>query len=276
MDQLLYLLVKESGDVFKIGVSVDPQKRSRVLPQRLDFGKSLQICFSNAKAVDVERSLHKFFCEHHKPFAHGDGKTEWFDIVALPLVVKFLEVNSTFFGCDIAPLKCHIRQQKLARPVAVLSHEELPLASYWAAHQHNMTVFEGLSLWVEGVTKHSSFVRFIHKPSKAGTKALWQGTHPMFPEVDRGIDPVPEIVVAEFSMYHPDSKKIKEIPPPAQFNYFMTFPRYGNLAVFSYDIENERDLLFVTFNLGILRREDGPYRNELVELLEKLGQSQQN
>ena len=64
----LYLLQNQSGDAFKIGVSLDPARRGAQLPQELNWGQSLQVPMRGGDAYKVESALH-----YMGSFAGGGG-----------------------------------------------------------------------------------------------------------------------------------------------------------------------------------------------------------
>lgn len=89
----VYLLVEEDGRAFKIGHSVDPAGRCKVLPNRIDYSRSLQFSFGGKQARAAERLLHFLFRKHRQVRPRCDGSTEWFGIECHDAAKRFLWVN---------------------------------------------------------------------------------------------------------------------------------------------------------------------------------------
>lgn len=77
----VYLLVDRTEFRFKIGVSINPIRRSQQLQQDFQLGMSLQAGFTQAKAYELERKLHLLNSHCQIPpeeLRHAPGSTEWF------------------------------------------------------------------------------------------------------------------------------------------------------------------------------------------------------
>lgn len=95
----LYLLVEVGSEAFKIGKADDPTRRAAVLPNRINFGRSLAFAFPAQHVIRAEKTLHFLFRKHrlaNRPRA--DGSTEWFRIEAFDDVKRFLWVNRALLG----------------------------------------------------------------------------------------------------------------------------------------------------------------------------------
>lgn len=89
----VYLLVHENDRMFKIGVSDEPMRRSRSLPQarRINWTRSRHVDLpSRDRAFEVEGALHKSLKPYSAKVFYGDGRTEWFRIEAFPLALSLL------------------------------------------------------------------------------------------------------------------------------------------------------------------------------------------
>ncbi|WP_454854041.1 GIY-YIG nuclease family protein [Rhizobium binxianense] len=96
--RLLYLLKSRDGEAFKIGVSLDPARRSAALPQAIDLSQSVQVNVTKGSAYKVEEVLHYLFRDRAKPMPFGAGYTEWFEIAAWPAVLDFLREHAERLG----------------------------------------------------------------------------------------------------------------------------------------------------------------------------------
>lgn len=64
--RFLYLLKSRDGEAFKIGVSLDPARRSAALPQAIDLSQSVQVNVAKGSAYKVEKVLHYLFRDRTK------------------------------------------------------------------------------------------------------------------------------------------------------------------------------------------------------------------
>jgi len=96
--RFLYLMKSRDGEAFKIGVSLDPARRSAALPQAIDLSQSVQVNVAKGSAYKVEEVLHYLFRDRTKPMPFGAGYTEWFEIAAWPAVLDFLRENAEQLG----------------------------------------------------------------------------------------------------------------------------------------------------------------------------------
>ena len=159
----LYLLVSSDGTIFKIGSSSNPLSRSADLPQSIDPERSFQFPVKEGDALRAEKSLQYLFRAYSNKEQSGDGKTEWFDIAALPLVLNFIDHNSARLGCGrkeylmearvgaighlMAPAKRRIEYEK-SRPK--LDKE---------VREHNKKVFDRLREFISSCGEHFFVIR---------------------------------------------------------------------------------------------------------------------
>jgi len=84
-NKFLYLMYNDTNKIHKIGISVDPQKRSRALSSSSGLRVTLKAMWKvDLYARDVERSLHHSL---------KDFRTlgEWFDLTSIETVVPLVE-----------------------------------------------------------------------------------------------------------------------------------------------------------------------------------------
>lgn len=94
----LYLLMSKDGDAFKIGVSANTKQRISVLPEEIEEAISYEYPVKDGDAYGTERILHHRFRDRRVKRPRGDGHTEWFDIAALPEVLRFISIHRTSLG----------------------------------------------------------------------------------------------------------------------------------------------------------------------------------
>ena len=105
-DEYLYLLINNEATAFKIGISIDPVRRSARLPQEINLGQSLQIAIQDGSARKVEGVLHYLFRSYSKEMPRGEGYTEWFSMEAWDAVLSYLSDNRSFLGTsDPTPIQ---------------------------------------------------------------------------------------------------------------------------------------------------------------------------
>ena len=139
----LYLLVNLEESAVKVGVSVNPRNRSAALPVPINFGRSLEVeLLDGSAARSVERMLHYLFRDRKRPMPYGDGHTEWFQIEALPEMVRFLEDQTERLGvAKVRPLSP--RPPQTQQPFSANRSRLELFARQWSkAPEHNAKVFD--------------------------------------------------------------------------------------------------------------------------------------
>ena len=89
----VYLLVDRDHYRFKIGVSIDPVRRSWALRQNFNLGTSVQAGYTRERAYDIERYLHALYSDLNIPRSAldwEDGSTEWFCFDCFPACRRIL------------------------------------------------------------------------------------------------------------------------------------------------------------------------------------------
>jgi len=89
----LYFLVDTQHSAFKIGISLDPLKRSRLIPEKIDIGRSLQFSCNKSQAHRFEKTIHFLFDSYRIEKTQGDGFTEWFSMDAFEKIKDFVLTN---------------------------------------------------------------------------------------------------------------------------------------------------------------------------------------
>lgn len=93
----MYFLVDAESLAFKVGVSANPIKRVLSLPEKIDFGKSLQFSCERSDVFRAEKTIHFLFSSDRFVKPAGDGYTEWFAIDAFEKIFDFVVGNQDKF-----------------------------------------------------------------------------------------------------------------------------------------------------------------------------------
>ena len=123
-EHYLYLLVSQAGDIFKIGISSRIKRRVEQFTQDVDFSRSYQFSGTRVAVVNAEKMLHGLYYRYRRPQPKGSGHTEWFDIIALPPALAFIEERREWMGLGLRePVRLEVdpetaRQLKARREAA--------------------------------------------------------------------------------------------------------------------------------------------------------------
>lgn len=192
----LYLLMHASGQSFKIGIAVTPYKRASVLPDDIDFSRSLESAVPNGSAKSVESILH-YLCRDLSLTAarvaageKGEGYTEWFHIDGLDRVKNILETHKALLGIEsLRPLMMPKPQDRpprgrdeddaQARRISNLAasaqrqdkaQRKQEQLNDWEARAkaHNLKVIQKLSQWIDKLRAADALVGLSVEPSELG------------------------------------------------------------------------------------------------------------
>jgi len=87
----IYIMHDKKTDNFKVGISVDPLKRALVLPNDIDFNKSVCSIGEDSLIKNAEKGVHRtFFSKNINHDNKFDGHTEWFCGSILKDVTNYL------------------------------------------------------------------------------------------------------------------------------------------------------------------------------------------
>lgn len=84
----LYFLVATNGQEFKIGASLNPERRLAQLPESIDIVRSYK--FTCGEPKRAEKVLHLLFKNSQIVKSRGDGFTEWFSMDCFDLANKLI------------------------------------------------------------------------------------------------------------------------------------------------------------------------------------------
>ena len=85
----VYFGVAEDRSGFKVGVSLNPFKRTSNFPEKIDLANSFQFSCQRSDAFRAEKSIHFLFDKYRLNKDKSDGYTEWFDFSAFDEIQKF-------------------------------------------------------------------------------------------------------------------------------------------------------------------------------------------
>ena len=105
----VYLLVDRKEHRFKIGMSIDPVQRARLLGQDFNLSMSVQAGFTRKQAYELERRLHSTYRDlniDRRVMGRIDGCTEWFQFDCFPACRAVLRDAAALVPlCRIIPAK---------------------------------------------------------------------------------------------------------------------------------------------------------------------------
>jgi hypothetical protein len=93
----VYFGVAEDRSGFKVGVSLNPFKRTSNFPEKIDLANSFQFSCQRSDAFRTEKSIHFLFEKYRLDKDKHDGYTEWFYFSAFDEVFKFVIHNQDKF-----------------------------------------------------------------------------------------------------------------------------------------------------------------------------------
>lgn len=88
----LYMLYDKDSDGVKVGISNNPKNRAEVLPQNIDYDKSICVIGKAKHIKKAEKGVHNTFYQvninHNNSF---DGHTEWFEGTSSERIREYIE-----------------------------------------------------------------------------------------------------------------------------------------------------------------------------------------
>lgn len=181
--QKIYILMSRDQTMFKIGISIDTVRRARSLPDDVNLAESFEASLGDGSAREAERMLHYVFRSSRLTRPSGQGRTEWFNVVALGEVIAYINANAdalgvSSFGRIALPEQRSIEKRCNDKPQSVPAREQRRLdraaAERSLCEKRNAEEVKRLELLMDEM-EWAGVMIMLNKPDEAGVRVRLSG-----------------------------------------------------------------------------------------------------